>query len=81
MQLDENYSLEMDTYNFTLKYKNVYFDDKKNKEVTSIDEWHFPNLNGALNKYMNECFKPLQEVKDLFNELKRVENLINQFNK
>ena len=78
MKLDENYSLEMDARNFTLKYKNVYFDEKKKKDVTSIDEWHFSSLKGAINKYMNESFKPCKSIIEFSKELNRVELLISK---
>lgn len=78
MELDQNYSLEMDSYNFTLKYKCTYFDDKKNKNVTSTDEWHFPNLKGAINKYLNESFKPCKSIIEFSKELDRAETLISK---
>lgn len=78
MKLDENYSLQMDSYNFTLKYKLEYFDGIKDKVVTTTYEWHFPNLKGAINKYMNESFKPCKSIIEFSKELDRVELLISK---
>jgi hypothetical protein len=74
--LDSEYKIESDAYNFTLKYENKRFDKEKQKEVKSANEWHFPNLSGALNKYSNECFKFSNSICELISELKRIEGLI-----
>lgn len=74
--LDENYLVEMDSYNFTLKYKKVIYDETKKKDVTTSNEWHFPNFQLALSKYLNECIRPLESIENLYAELVRIEKLI-----
>jgi len=74
--LDENYLVEMDTHNFTLKYSKKAYDEVKKKEVTTSKEWNYPTLKGALNVYMNECIKPLESIEKLYSELSRIEKLI-----
>jgi len=74
--LDQNYRIETDAYNFTLKSEIKSFDEKKNKEVTSKNEWHFPTLSGALNKYVNECFRPSESVSELKYRVENLEKLI-----
>lgn len=81
LKLDDNYSVSMDTYNFTLKSEFKTFDKVKNKEITSKDEWHFPTFQLALQKYLNECIKPLESIKDLQKELERIETLITNIKK
>lgn len=74
--LDENYSVEMDSYNFTLKYKKSVYDELKKKDVATSNEWHFPTFQSALGKYLNECIRPLESIQALNAELQRIEKLI-----
>jgi hypothetical protein len=87
LKLDNNYSVSMDTYNFTLKsefktIKEIVKDGvKENKEVVSKDEWHFPTFQLAIQKYLNECIRPLNSIIELQKELQRIDNLIQTLNK
>lgn len=81
IKLDENYNVSMDAYNFTLKFEIKNFDENKQKEVTTKDEWHFPSFDLAISKYLNECIKPLESVLDLYEELNRIEKLISTLKK
>lgn len=74
--LDQNYFIETDSYNFTLKFEKKQFDDEKQKEVTQKNEWHFPTLSGALNKYSNEIFKVCESVGELLVKVHNLEKLI-----
>lgn len=74
--LDQKYRIETDAYNFTLKYENKYLDTEKGKEITQKDEWHFPSLSGALNKYSNEVFRIAESVGELRVKLSDLEKLI-----
>jgi len=40
------------------------------------DEWYFPKISLALDKYMSECLKPLSTISEMREELKRIETLI-----
>ena len=80
MKLDENYTIETDTNNFTLVYESKTFDEKKKKEVTSTDEWHYPDLKNALKKYVNQVIKPCESVVSLLEKLNKIESLIDKFN-
>jgi hypothetical protein len=73
MKLDENYRIETDKYNFTLVYESKTFDEKKKKEVTSTDEWHYPDLKNALLKYLNQSVKVCDSVVGLYEKIKEVE--------
>jgi hypothetical protein len=78
MKLDENYRIETDKYNFTLVYESKSFDEKKKKEVTSTDEWHYPDLKLALNKYVNQSLKPCKDALSVLEKLKELELLISK---
>jgi hypothetical protein len=78
MKLDENYRIESDKYNFTLVYESKSFDEKKKKEVTSTDEWHYPDLKFALNKYVNQSLKPSQNALSVLDKLNQIELLISK---
>jgi len=78
IQLDDNYSVESDANNFTLKYEEKFTKEVKGKmkEVTSRDEWHYPKMNQALNRYLQESLKPCSTVFNVIDVLNRVENTI-----
>lgn len=84
IQLDDNYFIETDPYNFTLKFEikkmvtkiNKETNIEESKEVTSKGEYHFPTLKGALLKYIDECTRPLATISAIINELNRIESLI-----
>ena len=85
LKLDDNYTIETDSNNFTLRYSNTYIGkDKKSdeeKEITSKSEWFCPSLSWALNVYLNECLKKNNTIEEVYAELKRVENIIAQIKK
>jgi len=79
IHLDQNYRIEMDAYNFSLKYENKYLGkdkDGKEKQVVQKDEWHFPTLSGALGKYANESVKVSESVGELIIKVANLETLI-----
>lgn len=69
MILDDNYSIEIDTHNFTLKYEEQkeVIDKKTNlrKIVTSKAEWYYPTLNACLKRYFDETLREVKEIKDI----------------
>jgi hypothetical protein len=78
MELDKNYRIESDTYNFTLIYESKSFDEKKQKEVISKVEWYYPDLKSALNKYLNQSLKPSQNALSVLDKLNQIELLISK---
>lgn len=62
MQLDDNYYLEKNDIQWTLKYSKTYFDENKQKEVTSKNEWFFNNISHALNSYIDKKLKASETV-------------------
>lgn len=69
MQLDENYFLENNENQWTLKYVNTYFDSKKNKEVTSRNDYFFYKLSDALNSYIDKKLKASETVSEAIQTL------------
>jgi len=71
LELDENYSIEITTNDFYLKYEKKYLKD--GKEVKSKNGWSFPDLLMALNKYRVESQK-----QDSFQEIYEATERVNQ---
>ena len=77
IRLDNNYFIETDANNFTLRFERTLWDEAKKKDVKSTNEWYCRDLSRVLNIYMNECLKPSEDVVSLRAELNRIEELIN----
>ena len=57
-QIDEDYSIETDSYTFTLKLRKIgKLNPDTGKPVVTKGEWHFPTINMCLKKYVQECVK------------------------
>jgi hypothetical protein len=77
IKLDENYRIECDTYNYHLKYSKVgEINEKTGKPSVSNDEWYFPRLSQALNRYFNQAMKSAADIEELKEEISRVEKII-----
>jgi len=73
LQLDENYSIEITTNDFYLKYENKYLKD--GKEVKSKNGWSYPNLKLSLKKYLEESQKE-DSLNGILEATNRVEQTI-----
>jgi len=71
LELDQNYSIEITTNDFFLKYEKKHIKD--GKEVKSKNGWSFPDLLMALNKYRVESQK-----QDSFQEIYEATERVNQ---
>src|SRR5690606_19300660 len=78
IQLDEFYRIETDKNNFILKYEKPTgnINEKTGKEEISKDEWYYPKLWMALDKFSNESLKVPKDIKDLRIEMQRLTDLI-----
>lgn len=76
--LNKNYRIETDSNNFILKFekKTGVINKKTGKEEISRNEWYYPKLYMALDKFSNECLKVPEEVKSLRNELQILMDII-----
>lgn len=75
IKLDENYRIECDTYNYTLIQEEVT--DKINKktgkfEVTN-NQWYYPFLKDALNKYKEQSLKTTGSLDKVLYKLEEIE--------
>lgn len=73
LKLDENYSIEITTNDFYLKYENKY--QKDGKEVKSKNGWSYPNLKLAFKKYLEESQKE-DSLNGILEATERVEQTI-----
>lgn len=62
MQLDDNFYLEKNDIQWTLKYSKTYWNESKQKEVTSKNEWYFNKISDALNSYIDKKLKASETV-------------------
>lgn len=76
IKLDENYKMVSDNHNWTLEFESVRFDEEKQKEVKSKDEWHYPTIQGCLEKYVNQSGKKTESTEELINHLKDLKLII-----
>lgn len=76
IRLDENFHIDVDTYNYTLRQEIEKYDEVKGKMVTSKDEWNYPKLSQILDKYLNISLKSCEDIASLRAELGRIEKTI-----
>lgn len=78
VELDENFSLHTDSLCTTLKYQLVHDTIIKGetKEVTSRDEWYYPDIKFALKGYLQKSLRPVSSVEGFISKLEAVEQLI-----
>lgn len=76
IRLDDNFYIDVDTYNYTLKQEIKTYDEVKDKIVTSKDEWNYPKLSQILDKYLNISLKSCEDITSLRAELDRIEKII-----
>ena len=81
--LDKNYRIETDNYIFSLKFEEPFISkDKDGNEKQSLrkDEWHFPKIEMALNKYVDESLKPEQSILAVLLKLDELKEIIKSVN-
>ena len=78
IQLNEFYRIETDKNNFILKYEKPTgnINDKTGKEEISKDEWYYPKLSMALDRFANESLKVPNDIQELRKEMQRLTDLI-----
>lgn len=82
IQLDENYLIETDSYNWTLRFESVRMElkDGKEKQIKSKDEWHYPNIKLCLKKYLDESLKDCPSIEDVLIRIGELEKKIDKLN-
>lgn len=81
IKIDENFSIEIDSNNFTLKkeVKTGKFNDKGN-EIISSDQWYCSNITRALKRYVHESMRELEELTDVKGVLSKIDELETKIN-
>ena len=78
LKLDDNYSLDFDSYNVMLRYENKTTKDIKGqtKDITQRDLWYYPTIKLALKNYINFSLKYSESVSEVLNRIERLEKVI-----
>ena len=76
MKLDSNYTLEGEKYNWILSYESEPKTAENGKKYTSKDKWYYRSIEDAIVKYLDECFKPCESVKELLTKITELKESI-----
>lgn len=84
IKLDENFTIEHDTFCWTLKFqKENEVPDKKNggtKKVITKNETYHPSIRSALSKYCDSCLKIDGDASRLIDKINELEGIIQNLN-
>lgn len=80
MKIDENFKLEGVPYNWILKYEKPTgeINEDTGKESVTKDQWYFPKIKQALEKYVEEALKPVKTVNEVLLKLEELQGIINK---
>ena len=78
MKLDNNYSLEGEKYQWTLSYESETKTAENGKKYTSKDNWYYRSIDDALTKYVDECLKPCESVKEVLQRIAELKETIKE---
>ena len=81
IKLDNEYWIEMDAYNWILKYESEEYAKEVMgdlKMVTTKDEWYYPTLRMCLKSY---CDKTLKECSSIEKVIERIDDLNDKIEK
>jgi len=82
IKLDDNYSIEGDKYNWTLRFeKTGDINPKTGKPTVSKDEWYFSKLEQCLSEYANQKSKEAERYTELADLLKAINTTIKSITK
>jgi len=76
LKLDNEYRIETDENNFVLVYELECYNEKTDKNYLKTDKSYFPKMSQALDKYLNDCIRPLGDIVVIHSELIRIEAII-----
>jgi len=78
--LDSKFKILTDRNNYTLHYseQKTILDKKtgESKIITSVDEWHYPSIQGALRTFLRESLRPSTSIENVLTRINEVENII-----
>lgn len=76
MRIDNNYRLEFDNFNVTLRYESDPVDkevDGELKRVTSKNEWYYATTKQALKAYLDRSMRDSSDVESILSSISYVE--------
>jgi hypothetical protein len=78
--LDKNYRVEVDSFNFTLvqEEQTDKVSEGSGKKIVTHNTWHYPKLNMALKKYLQETLKPCSDIETVLKRIDEVEKIIDK---
>lgn len=76
IQLTDHFSIEGDLNSYTLRYEKTVFDEVKQKEVISRDQWYYSNLRHCLEAFAEKNLVGTKDTTDIINRLEETINLI-----
>ena len=78
MVLDKDFRIEVDSYNYSLIKEEVTeeINPRTGKLIVSRDQWHYPSLNMALKKYVDEALRPSKSIEEVLGKLGSIYDLI-----
>lgn len=78
MRLDENFTLEGQKHNWILKFSKDtgVVSDQTGKNVIATDQWYFPKIEQALNRYKDEVLKVSESIEAVLEKLTEVTGVI-----
>lgn len=78
--LNDSFYIEVDSYNYTLRkeYKTGEISSKTGSEKIVRDNWFYPNLKGALKRFVDEELRDTSDIEKVIEKLEGIENIINK---
>lgn len=82
LKLNEHYRIENDANNFILKYEKATGKINKTtgKEEVSTNEWYYPKMSMAIDKFLNQELKKPESIIELNDAIKELTSVINNLN-
>ena len=85
MKIDDEFSIELDTYSFSLvrKFKSTKLWRKTGKEVTKEREerWWFPKIENCIEQYVVEIAKTTPTIEEYVEVLKDLKEVLSNLPK
>lgn len=82
IQLNQFYRIENDANNFILKYEKPTgkISKKTGKEEVSTNEWYYPKMSMAIDKFLNQELKKPESIIEMNDAIKELTRVINNLN-
>ena len=79
IKIDDNFLIEVDVNNWTLKYQDVgEYNEKTGKNKIVSDHWYFPNLKLCLKKYLDQSLRHNDSINSILESIDKLEKNIDE---